>query len=85
MYLQVGNDDPPGPDTTDETQPDAAKLLERYEWLAERSAPTDGTMPPYCPSSTFSSGVIGAASSLIRRRRISLGLGTCLLSTRRTS
>jgi 7-carboxy-7-deazaguanine synthase len=36
MYLQVGNDDPPGPDTTDETQIDTAKLSERYERLAEK-------------------------------------------------
>jgi 7-carboxy-7-deazaguanine synthase len=36
MYLQVGNDDPPGPDATDETETDTGKLLERYEWLAEK-------------------------------------------------
>jgi 7-carboxy-7-deazaguanine synthase len=36
MYLQVGNDDPPGPDATYETETDTGKLLERYEWLAEK-------------------------------------------------
>lgn len=35
MYLQVGNDDPPGPEATDKTEPGIGKLLERYEWLAE--------------------------------------------------
>jgi len=34
LYLQVGNDDPPGPEATDKTEPDIGKLLERYEWLA---------------------------------------------------
>lgn len=33
MYLQVGNDDPPSSETTDKTEPDIGKLLERYEWL----------------------------------------------------
>lgn len=34
VYLQVGNDDPPGPDAADQTKPNISKLLERYEWLA---------------------------------------------------
>jgi 7-carboxy-7-deazaguanine synthase len=34
VYLQVGNDDPPGPDAADKTEPNIGKLLERYEWLA---------------------------------------------------
>ena len=34
MYLQVGNDDPPGPDT--EPEPDVPKLLGRYAWLSDR-------------------------------------------------
>lgn len=33
VYLQVGNDDPPGPEPGDTTEPDNAKLLDRYEWL----------------------------------------------------
>lgn len=33
IYLQVGNDDPPGPEPKDATEPDHAKLLDRYEWL----------------------------------------------------
>ncbi len=36
VYLQVGNDDPPDPDAPNETEPDIGKLLERYEWLAEK-------------------------------------------------
>ncbi len=36
VYLQVGNDDLPGPDATHETQPNMGKLLKRYEWLAEK-------------------------------------------------
>jgi 7-carboxy-7-deazaguanine synthase len=36
MYLQVGNDDPPGPEPEDATEPDNAKLLDRYEWLVEK-------------------------------------------------
>ncbi len=36
MYLQVGNDDPPGPEPGDATEPDNAKLLDRYEWLVEK-------------------------------------------------
>ncbi len=34
VYLQVGNDDPPGPEAADRTEPNISKLLERYEWLA---------------------------------------------------
>ncbi len=34
IYLQVGNDNPPGLGPTDKTEPDLGKLLERYEWLA---------------------------------------------------
>ncbi len=41
IYLQVGNDDPPGPEATDKTEPDTGRLLERYEWLAEKVV-TDG-------------------------------------------
>ncbi len=33
MYLQVGNDAPPGPAPSDETEPNIGKLMERYEWL----------------------------------------------------
>lgn len=36
MYLQVGNDDPPGPESDDATEPDNVKLLDRYEWLVEK-------------------------------------------------
>lgn len=36
MYLQVGNSDPPGPEPGDATEPDNAKLLDRYEWLVEK-------------------------------------------------
>lgn len=36
MYLQVGNDDPPGPEPGDASEPDNAKLLDRYEWLVEK-------------------------------------------------
>jgi 7-carboxy-7-deazaguanine synthase len=36
IYLQVGNDDPPGPEPGDATEPDNAKLLDRYEWLVEK-------------------------------------------------
>ncbi len=35
MYLQVGNDDPPGPEATDRTEPDIGNLMKRYELLAE--------------------------------------------------
>jgi len=35
LYLQVGNDDPPGPEPADATEPDNAKLLDRYEWLVD--------------------------------------------------
>lgn len=35
VYLQVGNDHPPGPDSDDRTQVDIGKLLKRYEWLAD--------------------------------------------------
>jgi len=34
MYLQVGNDRPPGPEPADKTEPRIGELLERYEWLA---------------------------------------------------
>ena len=34
VYLQVGNDHPPGPEPDDPMEPDVSKLLERYEWLA---------------------------------------------------
>ncbi len=33
VYLQVGNDNPPGPEAADKTEPNLGKLLERYEWL----------------------------------------------------
>jgi 7-carboxy-7-deazaguanine synthase len=36
VFLQVGNDCPPGPEPGDRTEPDVGKLLERYEWLAEK-------------------------------------------------
>ncbi len=36
VYLQVGNDDPPGPGAGDEKDPDIGRLLRRYEWLAEK-------------------------------------------------
>lgn len=36
MYLQVGNNDPPGPVPIDKAEPDIGKLLERYEWLADK-------------------------------------------------
>lgn len=36
VYLQVGNDDPPGPESDDATEPDNAKLLDRYEWLVDK-------------------------------------------------
>ncbi len=41
MYLQVGNDLPPGPEPDDRMEPDVSKLLERYEWIAEKVV-TDG-------------------------------------------
>lgn len=35
MYLQVGNDHPPGPEPGSHyAEPDVSKLLQRYEWLA---------------------------------------------------
>jgi 7-carboxy-7-deazaguanine synthase len=34
IYLQVGNDNPPGPD--DDTEPDVTSLLNRYAWLSEK-------------------------------------------------
>jgi len=34
VYLQVGNDRPPGPEPADKTEPRIGELLERYEWLA---------------------------------------------------
>jgi 7-carboxy-7-deazaguanine synthase len=34
MYLQVGNDEPPGPGV--EPEPDVGRLLGRYEWLVEK-------------------------------------------------
>lgn len=36
MYLQVGNDHPPGPEPEEATEPDNAKLLDSYEWLVEK-------------------------------------------------
>ncbi len=36
VYLQVGNDRPPGPEPDDATAPDDAGLLRRYAWLADR-------------------------------------------------
>ena len=39
MYLQVGNDDPPGLDT--EPVPDVPGLLGRYAWLSDKVL-TDG-------------------------------------------
>ena len=36
VYLQVGNDRPPGPEPDDRTEPDVSKLLERYEWLTDK-------------------------------------------------
>lgn len=36
IYLQVGNDDPSGPEPKDATEPDHAKLLDRYEWLVDK-------------------------------------------------
>jgi 7-carboxy-7-deazaguanine synthase len=36
VYLQVGNDDPPGPEAAENKEPDIGKLLQRYEWLAEK-------------------------------------------------
>jgi 7-carboxy-7-deazaguanine synthase len=36
VYLQVGNDHPPGPEPGNYTEPDVSKLLERYEWLADK-------------------------------------------------
>jgi 7-carboxy-7-deazaguanine synthase len=41
MYLQVGNNAPPGPDPADENEPDMHSLLERYEWLIGKVV-TDG-------------------------------------------
>lgn len=35
IYLQVGNDDPPGPADT-EPEPDMPKLLRRYAWLSDK-------------------------------------------------
>ncbi len=35
VYLQVGNDAPPGPEAADNTEPNVGRLLERYEWLDE--------------------------------------------------
>jgi 7-carboxy-7-deazaguanine synthase len=34
VYLQVGNDLPPGIEPTEQTEPDLGRLLDRYEWLA---------------------------------------------------
>ncbi len=36
VYLQVGNDNPPGPEVTDKTEPNLGELLKRYEWLTEK-------------------------------------------------
>ena len=36
MYLQVGNDNPPGAAPDDATEPDVGGLLNRYAWLAEK-------------------------------------------------
>ena len=36
MYLQVGNDNPPGAAPDDPTEPDVRGLLDRYAWLAEK-------------------------------------------------
>lgn len=36
LYLQVGNDEPPGSEVVDKTKPCISRLLERYEWLAEK-------------------------------------------------
>ncbi len=36
MYLQVGNDNPPGAAPDDATEPDVSGLLDRYAWLAEK-------------------------------------------------
>ncbi len=36
MYLQVGNDNPPGAAPDDATEPDVRGLLDRYAWLAEK-------------------------------------------------
>jgi len=36
MYLQVCNDQPSDPGPDDRIEPDVNKLLERYEWLAEK-------------------------------------------------
>ncbi|MDP9424649.1 MAG: 7-carboxy-7-deazaguanine synthase QueE [Actinomycetota bacterium] len=36
MYLQVGNDNPPGAAPNDATEPDVGGLLNRYAWLAEK-------------------------------------------------
>ena len=36
VYLQVGNDDPPGSEAAGKKEPDIGRLLQRYEWLAEK-------------------------------------------------
>ncbi|MGI9050013.1 MAG: 7-carboxy-7-deazaguanine synthase QueE [Rubrobacteraceae bacterium] len=36
MYLQVGNDSPPGTDQNGNSEPDPSKLLGRYAWLSEK-------------------------------------------------
>ncbi len=36
IYLQVGNDCPPGPEPDDATTPDDEGLLRRYAWLADK-------------------------------------------------
>jgi 7-carboxy-7-deazaguanine synthase len=36
IYLQVGNDRPPGPESDDVTVPDDRALLRRYAWLADK-------------------------------------------------
>lgn len=36
MYLQVGNDSPPEPDTSGISEPDPGALLGRYAWLSEK-------------------------------------------------
>lgn len=49
IYLQVGNDIPPGPEPDDITMPDDAALLRRYAWLADRvlaSGWNDATVLP---------------------------------------
>ncbi len=36
MYLQVGNDNPPGPGQGEVPEPDVPALLDRYAWLSEK-------------------------------------------------